>query len=257
MKLAFEEQQSRYVSGSQKARVWTEQWAAKWLFCPNCGNPEIRQFPANLPVADFHCVQCGDQYELKSQKKPFGAKLANGSYDKKCERLSSASNPNLILLNYDLEETSVRNVFFIPKHFFAPAIIERRKPLGPNAKRAGWVGSNILLSRIPEAGRIHVIRDGVLVPKTVVLEDWKHTLFLRNQATEARGWLIEVMNCVEKLGHSEFTINDVYDFESQLAAIYPNNRHVKPKIRQQLQVLRDNGYLDFVARGRYKLRRKN
>jgi predicted transcriptional regulator of viral defense system len=29
---------------------------------------------------------------------------------------------------------------------------------------------------------------------------------------------------------------------------------VKPKIRQQLQYLRDRGYLDFVSRGHYRLR---
>lgn len=34
---------------------------------------------------------------------------------------------------------------------------------------------------------------------------------------------------------------------------YPNNQPVKDKIRQQLQVLRDKGYLDFVSRGYYCL----
>jgi type II restriction enzyme len=32
---------------------------------------------------------------------------------------------------------------------------------------------------------------------------------------------------------------------------------VKQKIRQQLQVLRDHGYLDFVSRGYYRLRSKD
>jgi type II restriction enzyme len=39
-----------------------------------------------------------------------------------------------------------------------------------------------------------------------------------------------------------------------LSQIYPNNRHVRQKIRQQLQVLRDHRYLDFVSRGNYRLR---
>ncbi|MCC7268444.1 MAG: hypothetical protein IT546_14060, partial [Caulobacteraceae bacterium] len=47
---------------------------------------------------------------------------------------------------------------------------------------------------------------------------------------------------------------DVYAFEDRLARLYPGNRNVRPKIRQQLQVLRDQGYLDFVGRGLYRLR---
>ncbi|MCK5416035.1 hypothetical protein KAI92_01250 [Candidatus Parcubacteria bacterium] len=34
---------------------------------------------------------------------------------------------------------------------------------------------------------------------------------------------------------------------------HPDNNHVKDKIRQQLQLLQDKGYLSFVSRGRYKL----
>ena len=62
------------------------------------------------------------------------------------------------------------------------------------------------------------------------------------------------MKCVETLGRREFTLQDIYAFEAQLSAIYPNNRHVRQKIRQQLQVLRDHGYLEFVSRGFYRLR---
>ena len=62
------------------------------------------------------------------------------------------------------------------------------------------------------------------------------------------------MKCVELIGKSEFELNDVYAFEGRLSQLYPNNRHVRQKIRQQLQVLRDSGYLDFVSRGYYRLR---
>ena len=254
MKMGFEEPQSRYISGSQRARVWTERWVAEWVYCPNCGNPKVKQFPANLPVADFFCPSCGDQYELKSQKKKFGAKVADGAFKSKCERLLSSSNPNLLLLNYDLASASVRNVYVVPKHFFVLEIIEERKPLAPTARRAGWVGSNILLSHIPESGKILIVRDGSPEPKEEVLAKWRRTLFLREKEIETRGWLIEVMKCVEMIDKSDFDIEDVYVFEKRLSALYPNNMHVKPKIRQQLQVLRDNGYLDFVSRGRYRLR---
>jgi type II restriction enzyme len=252
MKFEFREPNSDYVSGSQRARVWTEQWVSEWLYCPNCGNPEILQFPANLPVADFYCPRCNDQYELKSQKKPFGAKLANGAYSTKMERLQSASNPNLLLLSYDASGAAVRDICIIPKHFFAPETVERRKPLAATARRAGWIGSNILLSKIPQSGRIHVVQNGIVIPQEIVLQQWKQTLFLRNEPAEKRGWLIEVMKCVEIFGQREFDIEEIYAFEALLAQLYPENNNIRPKIRQQLQVLRDSGYLQFVARGRYR-----
>jgi hypothetical protein len=63
-----------------------------------------------------------------------------------------------------------------------------------------------------------------------------------------------VMNCVDAIGRREFELDDVYAFEGFLSQLYPGNRHVKQKIGQQLQVLRDRGYLDFVSRGTYRLR---
>src|SRR5260221_10582100 len=172
-----------------------------------------------------------------------------------CERLAASNNPNLFLLNYDLKQRSVRDFFVVPKHFFVREIIQERKPpLAVTARRAGWIGCNILLNQIPNSGKIFIVRDGNIQSKESVLAQWQKTLFLRDEAAEARGWLIEVMKCVELIGKVEFDLNDVYNFEGRLKSIYPNNMHVKQKIRQQLQVLRNRGYLDFVSRGHYRLR---
>lgn len=248
----FREPQALFISGSQKARVWTESWVAEWQFCPNCGNQSLLRFPANLPVADFYCPACSDQFELKSQKTAFGAKLANGAYAKKVERLSSASSPNLLLLRYDAATRSVRDVSVVPKHFFVPQIVEERPPLKLTARRAGWVGSNILLGKIPEVGRISIVRRGIPIPRDQVLAQWQQTMFLRHQSFEARGWLVEVMKCVDLFQSREFGIDEIYSFEDYLSGIYPGNNNVRAKIRQQLQILRDAGYLTFVARGRYR-----
>jgi len=253
MKFGFEESQREFVSGSQAARVWTERWVSDWAYCPNCGNSRIEQFRANMPVADFFCPACGEQYELKSHKKPLGKKVPDGAYEAKKERLAGDSNPSLLLLRYSLESRSVVDLCTVPKHFFALDIIEKRKPLRPTARRPGWVGSNILINRLPPSAKIFLVRDGRLSPRKDVLAAWKRTLFLREVGTEARGWLIEVMQCVEAIGKQTFALEEVYAFEERLGSIYPRNRHVRPKIRQQLQVLRDHGYLEFTTRGTYRL----
>ncbi|MDR3487458.1 MAG: hypothetical protein P4M05_21455 [Bradyrhizobium sp.] len=69
-----------------------------------------------------------------------------------------------------------------------------------------------------------------------------------------RGWLLDVMKCVESLGKRDFTLDEIYAFERHLGDLYPGNQNVKPKIRQQLQYLRDRGFIDFVSRGNYRLR---
>ncbi len=199
-------------------------------------------------------MNCKEDYELKSQKKQFGSKVVDGAFSTMCSRLESLNNPNLLLLNYDLQNLAVTNLFIVPKHFFVRKIIEERPPLAATARRAGWIGCNILLGQIPAAGRIFVIRNGAVQSKEAILEKWQKTLFLRTETEEARGWLLDVMNCVEKIGKIDFQIDDVYAYENYLSKLYPNNRHVKQKIRQQLQVLRDQGYLDFKARGFYRLK---
>ena len=43
-----------------------------------------------------------------------------------------------------------------------------------------------------------------------------------------------------------FTLEEIYMAEPILQRLYPTNNHLKAKIRQQLQVLRDHQYLQFV-----------
>jgi len=214
----------------------------------------MSRFPNNSPLADFVCPSCNEEFELKSQKRKFGTKVADGAYKPKCERLAASNNPNLLLMNYDRKSLAVVNLFIVPKHFFVRDIIEERKPLKATARRAGWIGSNILLGKVPEAGKIHMVQNGVVRPKEIVLEEWQKTLFLRDESLEARGWLLDVLKCVESLGKREFTLDEIYAFEGHLSGVYPGNQNVRPKIRQQLQYLRDKGFVDFVSRGNYRLR---
>ena len=57
----------------------------------------------------------------------------------------------------------------------------------------------------------------------------------------------------QSLHKLEFTLADVYAHAASLAKLHPNNRHVRDKIRQQLQVLRDLGLLQFLGGGSYRL----
>ena len=79
-------------------------------------------------------------------------------------------------------------------------------------------------------------------------------MFLRETETiEWRGRILDIMKCIESLHKNEFTLQEIYDFESALKQKYPNNNFIKDKIRQQLQLLRDKWYLEFIGSWKYKL----
>jgi type II restriction enzyme len=75
---------------------------------------------------------------------------------------------------------------------------------------------------------------------------------LEELKAEARGWTLDVLNVVRGLGRREFSLAEVYAHESELARLHPGNRFVRPKIRQQLQILRDLGFVQFLGAGQYR-----
>lgn len=255
MNLAFDRDLAKdYTSASQRARVLTEQWVGESIFCPNCGQGYVNKYPNGKPVADFYCSNCKEDYELKSKQSGAWTKIVDGAYDAMIKRLRSSNNPNFFLLDYNLENLAVLNFFVVPKYFFVPGIIEKRRPLAPTSRRHDWVGCNVLLRNIPETGKIFFIKDRKVEPKEKVLARWQKTLFLREEKeTSAKGWLLDVMRCVDKFGKQEFALDDIYAFGEELRRLHPDNKYIKDKIRQQLQVLRDKGYLDFISRGHYRL----
>jgi type II restriction enzyme len=243
-----------YNSNSQKIRILTEDWVEKYIFCPSCGIA-VKGYENNRPVADFHCSKCNEDYELKSKKDSMGKKIVDGAYSTMIERLQSNSNPNFFFLNYDKNTYDIKNFVVIPKHFFIPEIIEKRKPLAPTARRAGWVGCNILLNSIPESGKIFYIKNNNIQSKNKIIEEWNKTSFLKDfSSVTAKGWLLDIVKCIEMLEMQSFTLNEIYSFEKYLKMKHPENNNIQAKIRQQLQILRDKNYLEFIERGKYKIR---
>ena len=243
-----------YSSPAQRIRVMTEEWVNRSGFCPSCGDI-LSQFGNNKPVADFYCKNCFEEYELKSKNGNMGKKIVDGAYSSMITRLTAENNPNFFFLTYDKSTLQIRNFLTIPKYFFVPDIIEKRPALSPTARRAGWIGCNIVMNNIPEFGKIFYVQNGISKSKDEVLERWNKTEFVKGTHNiEAKGWLLDVLLCVERIKKKEFSLDDVYAFEAYLQAKHPLNNNVKAKIRQQLQYLRDKNILDFVGRGQYRMK---
>ena len=141
---------------------------------------------------------------------------------------------------------------FIPKHFFVPGIIEKRKPLSEHARRAGWVGCNILIENIPVQGRVAIVKDGSICDVQTVLAQVNQGKRLEVSDLHARGWLLDVLHCINSIPTTDFSLAEVYLFTDILSAKHPKNYNVQAKIRQQLQLLRDLGFVEFIARGKYR-----
>lgn len=240
----------KYHSGTQIARVLTEAWVKENMYCPRCGSLHIEHFGNNKPVADFFCPCCNGEYELKSKNGKLGNRISDGAYSTMIQRITSYNNPDFFFMSYSKNELKVRDFIFIPKHFFVPEIIEKRKPLSDAARRAGWVGCNIMIDKIPEQGRIPIIQNGTVLDSGSVVQRVQRSMQLETTNIENRGWLFDILICVNSMPES-FTLEQMYSFEKLLQIKHPKNNNIRAKIRQQLQFLRNKGFIEFLGKGRY------
>ncbi len=253
MNLKFPEEAARnYKSPSQIIRVLTESWFKREVYCPACGCNYLAKLPNNAKMADFFCEQCGEIYELKSNKSPIGSRILDGAYYTALERITSNTNPNLFVLAYNPEHI-VENLTVVPKHFLTPNILQIKKALSPTARRHGFTGAYILYSDITDYGKISVVKSYREQEKKIVIKDFARASKLKIKKIDLRGWLMDILNCIEKIPHEVFHMEDMCKFIPELQAKHPDNNNVRAKIRQQLQFLAKKGFIEFVDyKGTYK-----
>ncbi|MBI5662295.1 MAG: restriction endonuclease [Ignavibacterium album] len=252
MNLSFDlDRASGYKAKPQIIRILSEDWVLTNSYCPRCGYYRLQKFRNNRPVADFCCRVCSEEFELKSKFEKLTNTIIDGAYSKMIERINSKNNPNFFFLTYT-RNWSVNDFFIIPKQFFTEEIILKRSPLPPTARRAGWIGCNIDIAKVPESGKVYLVKQSKIIDRKIVKQSFNKTLFLREKSIDAKGWLLDIMKCVDEIKSDVFKLDEIYNFENKLKLKYPNNNFIKDKIRQQLQILRDNGIIEFVGRGKYR-----
>ncbi len=242
---------SAFRSKAQQSRVITEEWGSANLYCPSCSNNSLQRARNNTPVYDFRCRECESDFQLKSLSRPIGRKIADAAYDSMIAAILQNRCPHLFVLHYGLLSNCVENLILIPGFSIPASAIEKRNPLAPTARRAGWVGCNIVLSNIPDELIVSVVRQSAVVPALTVRTQFRRISDLRNVGGQQRTWLIDVLNCVRKIKNTDFSLQDLYRYEEFLSTLHPQNLNVRAKIRQQLQVLRDLGFIAFKGNGEY------
>ncbi|HIJ70024.1 MAG TPA: restriction endonuclease [Planctomycetes bacterium] len=242
-----------YKSASQRTRVITETWMHRNMFCPACVSNSLTPTKDGTEAVDFLCARCDSTFQLKAKSGSIGRKIVDAAYDAMMRAVLQNRLPHFLFLTYN--NLTVSDLLLIPNFCLPPSAIEARNPLSPTARRAGWVGCNILLDLVPPEGRIPVIKSGGIVPKSSVRKNFRTVKPLADMSVKKRGWTLDVLTVLRSLNKREFTIADAYSFEKVLSKMHPDNKNVRPKIRQQLQILRDLGYLQFISPGHYRWKR--
>jgi len=242
-----------YKSGCQIARRISEEWAVANLFCAACESDYVLPTPANTKAIDFRCPKCASAYQLKAGRKWNERRVPDAGYAAMMSAIASDNVPNLLVLQYT-PEWHVNNLLLVPSFLFNSSAIEKRKPLSKIARRAGWIGCNILLSALPDLGKVRIIDAGNIVMPHAVREQYQRLRPLADVVPGVRGWALDVLRIVQSFKQPYFILADVYACEEKLRELHPDNRNIRPKIRQQLQVLRDFGILSFLGNGKYALR---
>lgn len=243
---------SRYTSPSQIARVLSEEWVLANMYCLGCSAERLQRTVANTRCLDFTCQECLHKYELKTFLRRPAKSLVDGAYASMMESMRSTSKPTLFLLHRD-KGWNIHHFTAIHSAFLTTSLIEARKPLSAKAKRAGWIGCNIRLDRLPPEGEIVVVADRNAKNPSQVRESFRKLAPFNALSLAERGWTSLALSIARRLGSEVFTLQEMYKHEFDFAAVYPHNLNLRPKIRQQLQQLRNLGMIRFLDRGRYQL----
>lgn len=75
---------------------------------------------------------------------------------------------------------------------------------------------------------------------------------MQTENLNLRGWLLDILNCINQIKTEIFTLQDIYKYKNFLKYQHVENKNIEAKIRQQLQFLRDKGFVEFIGRGVYK-----
>lgn len=244
-----------YPSASQWARRVTEGWAVENLYCPACASPRLSAHVNNRAVEDYHCPSCARQVQVKAKRGRIGSTISNSAFGKKQAAILANRAPDYCFMAYDREELLVNDVLWVPGHFMTLSVISKRKPLRETAQRKGWIGSNIHLDLIPGQGKIVLVEAGRPVPPAAVRKQFGETAFVARLPPQKRGWVTDVLACIDALDvrpGSSFSNDDLYSCEERLHVLHPGNRNIRPKIRQQLQVLAKHGVVARTSPGHYQ-----
>ena len=218
-----------------------ENWFLDNVFCPNCGYEKLNKTPSS--ASTFCCSACQNKFLLTYREEKDESQLSVElpfSYNKIISQIESALIPDTFVLFFN-EYCDVTRLFLVHKKFITTdAIIQK-----------GNVPF-LALDKILGLGIIRFFQYEEDLDGSEILAAYQNAKLAEEESAEFNGWVKDVYLCIVKIGKEEFELNDVYRYVDYLKQKHVNNNTIEAKIRQQLQVLRKRGYLEFLGHGRFR-----
>lgn len=120
--------------------------------CPKCKRSKtLKLLPANFKCADIICDFCGYLTQVKTAKVEnvgqIPKSVLGGAWAPQRERMESAIYFSLYLV-LTTDDRKQSAIYFLPSDLQDTTMFTPRTPLAITAKRAGWTGFRIELSKV-------------------------------------------------------------------------------------------------------------
>ena len=128
-----------------------EKLVAQNVLCPGCKARErtLRLLPTNFKCADLICDFCGYLAQVKSvtsaNMENLPKTILGAAWPPQKARMDSGIYFPLFIVLVESKRNSA--IYYLPRDLQSESMFVPRKPLGPEAKRAGWQGFIIDLSQ--------------------------------------------------------------------------------------------------------------
>lgn len=143
----------------QKLGDFGENLVVKTRDCPKCKNGRtLKLLPINFKCADVICDFCGYLGQIKTKNvkdiNSVPKQVLGGAWKPQKERMEAGIFFPLFLV---LVCESKYSIYYLSADLQTPEMFVARKPLSPNAVRAGWQGFYYDMLQVPKGAVVRLV----------------------------------------------------------------------------------------------------
>ncbi len=147
------------ATDKQKLGEFGEKVVAKQCSCPKCKKDRtLKLLLPNFKCADVVCDFCGYLGQVKAKNvkdiNSVPSQILGAAWGPQKDRMEAGIYFPLFLV---LVNGKNHSIFYLSADLQEPNMFVPRKPLSPNAKRAGWQGFYYDMTKIPEGAVVRLV----------------------------------------------------------------------------------------------------
>jgi len=147
------------ATDKQKLGDFGEEMVVKNCHCPKCKKEKtLKLLPKNFKCADVVCDFCGYLGQVKAKNvkdiTEIPKQILGAAWSPQNERMNAGIYFPLFIVLVCGDEYSI---FYLSADLQVPDMFVARKPLSPDAKRAGWQGFIYDMTKIPKGAVVKLV----------------------------------------------------------------------------------------------------